>query len=155
LDKYNGDYSAAKNDPSDKLIRIVEEVFPFKLTDVGRLLQNDWLVDEIMNAFCCIILPNHSNKLARCETKSRSQSVEFCSLFIDTLRGIIKDKNKSVISEEKYTFVNVSRWTKRFKPLYLNGMVEMNINVANCHWIRGTVDFQTKTVTIRDSQKSD
>ena len=153
LQKHRWDYSDASNDPENRLIIQVGALFPIRLVHIYKLLHNGWLDDEIMNAFCCILLRDHALKVAK-EYKGRTPRVELCSFFMTRLLNINRDmKTGKRVGEEVFTFSNVSRWTKKLDARQMR-VFETNINIDNAHWIRGIADFEKKIVTVRDPYQS-
>jgi Ulp1 protease family, C-terminal catalytic domain len=151
LQKHGGNFTKENEkyvmaDPENVLVAEICDLWPIRLSYLARVLLGLWLNDEIMNAFCCGLLQNHVCAVGRAY-KGRKAQVEFSSFFMAKL----------LTEPVAYTYANVSRWTKNIKADQFSKISKIgsNINIANVHWVRGTLDFQKKEIVVRDSYKSD
>jgi hypothetical protein len=106
-------------------------------TQAARLLPGEWLVDELINFYFCL-LEERDKRLC---LEGSPASHFFNSFFFAKLLGD---------SARDYDFAAVERWTMRF-DLFSRRFMFAPVNIGNMHWCLVVVDFLAKDIRYYDS----
>ena len=105
------------------------------------LRSSTWLNDEIIN-FYMEMLAERDELLCSVPGTKRVKSHFFNSFFMERLLN--------GPYHEKYVYLNVKRWTKKFNIFHLHKIL-IPINLNNSHWTLGYIDMIAKEIHYYDS----
>jgi len=105
------------------------------------LRPSTWLNDEAINFYMCLLMDRDEKRYEQQNncTKKRKSSHYFNSFFLVKL-----------IMNEKYTYSNVKRWTKKF-DVFQKDKIFIPVNINNSHWTMIVVFVQKKEIHYYDS----
>lgn len=144
--------------PANVQLALINNV-PVKGEDLKRLVPNEWLNDEIVNAYMGLIKERsirYDEEAAAAATaaegggnpanakKRRPRSQTMASFFYAKLCELDRDGTPS------YDYTRVRRWTRKFDVFSYDYMF-VPINQGNVHWTLVVVNFRDKRMEYFDS----
>jgi sentrin-specific protease 1 len=111
---------------------------PMTKAKLACLKPSTWLNDEVINFYFNMLQVRDQSLCER--DPSRKKSHFFNSFFMERL----------IITDGKYTYANVKRWSKKFDVFTLN-KVYFPVNISNMHWTLAIVDIVNKEIHYYDS----
>lgn len=117
--------------------------------DLRRLKPENWLNDEIVNAYVQLLSARGEEARSKEKTNgttSKLPNVKAMNSFFYAKLVEYDRKEQAAV----YKYQRVRRWTKKFDSFSYD-LLLVPINQENVHWTLGVIDFKTKTIYHLDS----